>query len=180
MGASILLFLLYVSIHAPVQGATKKTFPVSSKIEFQSTLPYRERLSTGRQPYKRRGFNPRSRTGSDSSSTMRLSGSVCFNPRSRTGSDLRLPTMTMFPFPVSIHAPVQGATGVTKTTYNEGVFQSTLPYRERPLMHGLSPAASSFNPRSRTGSDIRSQQSFTLLEVSIHAPVQGATRDRGA
>ena len=32
-----------------------------------------------------------------------------------------------------------------------------------------------FNSRSRTGSDTRGEELFKLMQISIHAPAQGAT-----
>ncbi len=123
------------------------------------------------------GFNPRSRAGSDlghSGSLMRIK---CFNPRSRAGSDSLLMYMCRANF----------------------WFQSTLPRGERHLIHHRdSCSCNSFNPRSRAGSDFlfatrciihigfqstlpRGERraallkSFTVANVSIHAPARGAT-----
>ena len=83
------LITKFVSIHAPVWGATR---------ELEKIL--RDEVS----------FNPRSRMGSDSSRAAEKGGSVCFNPRSRMGSDGILFSSHRFK-KVSIHAPVWGATG---------------------------------------------------------------------
>ncbi len=55
---------------------------------------------------------------------------------------------------VSIHAPIQGATGTASARSRRSMFQSTHPYRVRRYNEG-------------TG--------WTTWEVSIHAPIQGAT-----
>ena len=56
---------------------------------------------------------------------------------------------------VSIHAPVWGATVGFDIPVHGLLFQSTLPYGERPCDLVLSPIlTSSFNPRSRMGSDL--------------------------
>ncbi len=55
---------------------------------------------------------------------------------------------------ISIHAPARGA------TFRALINQSTTIY---------------FNPRSRTGSDPRSQPLYDNTEISIHAPARGAT-----
>ena len=76
-------------------------------------------------------FNPRSREGSDGWALSALSIARNFNPRSREGSDCRRAGRTL-PAPISIHAPVKGATllgGVMDTDPRD------------------------FNPRSREGSD---------------------------
>ncbi|SDT04302.1 hypothetical protein SAMN05444162_2927 [Paenibacillaceae bacterium GAS479] len=54
---------------------------------FQSTLPHGERPYRGTLFDVPTGFNPRSRTGSDSESYEFYHSAICFNPRSRTGSD---------------------------------------------------------------------------------------------
>ena len=58
-------------------------------------------------------FNPRSREGSDLSVLGRLEWLWYFNPRSREGSDLVWPCLGHFQ-PISIHAPVKGATSVKR------------------------------------------------------------------
>ena len=55
------------------------------------------------------------------------------------------------------------------------MFQSTLPRRERQLVLIEQLILSSFNPRSREGSDKNSRVSSTTALVSIHAPAKGAT-----
>ena len=121
-----------VSIHAPARGATLLTCLASALLpwfqstlphgerpsdmssayresKFQSTLPHGERQQCGDQQPAAAGFNPRSRTGSDSSQYVLRAASERFNPRSRTGSDLLM----------------QDAMSVFKW------FQSTLPHGER-------------------------------------------------
>ena len=103
-----------VSIHAPARGATiGRLIMTADDIVFQSTLPHgeRPRMSVIRCASDS-CFNPRSRTGSDSTDahlviaglhvsihapargatramTVILTACTCFNPRSRTGSDIR-------------------------------------------------------------------------------------------
>ena len=56
---------------------------------------------------------------------------------------------------ISIHAPAKGATWRgSHTRRMEGVFQSTLPRRERPTAHTPARSHGHFNPRSREGSDL--------------------------
>ena len=83
-----------------------------------------------------------------------------FNPRSREGSDVLSGAPAVFRH-ISIHAPAKGAT-ISKA-FNAmiaGIFQSTLPRRERPvpdlLIH------------------------FATHNISIHAPAKGATSIRHA
>ena len=56
---------------------------------------------------------------------------------------------------VSIHAPVWGATIPQTDDCQMLGFQSTLPYGERLLTSVSLPSMSSFNPRSRMGSDVQ-------------------------
>ena len=147
-----------VSIHAPVRGAT---------------------LSTDRIGCRRQRFNPRARTGRDDTQPLPGLGATCsFNPRARTGRDQ--------PYLVEL-------TGITQ-------FQSTRPYGAR-LLTGqyFSCSGSCFNPRARTGRDFEDGCIHPCIcrfnprartgrdrcgalrkqsppEVSIHAPVRGATR----
>ena len=123
--------------------------------EFQSTLPYRERPELAGLL---RSFDLVSIhapvQGATRTGNVATTPPLCFNPRSRTGSDLPVCTQATPVVPVSIHAPVQGATIIRRTELvlpvvsihapvqgatNGGcrkrgiiLFQSTLPYRERP------------------------------------------------
>ena len=55
------------------------------------------------------------------------------------------------------------------------MFQSTLPRRERPCKAVHFGLYSSFNPRSREGSDGMPTNVYWDNAVSIHAPAKGAT-----
>ena len=102
--------------------------------------------------------------------------STCFNPRSRMGSDEEYHDMSAT-YSVSIHAPAWGATLRTAWMMCSKRFQSTLPHGERHQAPAIDPdlaavsihapawgatlqlfgpesAFSSFNPRSRMGSDL--------------------------
>ena len=78
----------YVSIHAPVKGATEL---------------FRGRHGDGR------GFNPRAREGRDAGTNADTHGGTGFNPRAREGRDAS-ERRTAHLIRVSIHAPVKGAT----------------------------------------------------------------------
>ena len=145
------------SIHAPARGATCRRcwrFPV------------------------RWSFNPRSRAGSDTPARTTIAGIVSFNPRSRAGSDFDMADFQDKLRKASIHAPARGATALATTdAQNVGALQSTLPRGERQIgqlvaqavglasIHAPARGAtrrrarlrrriSSFNPRSRAGSDV--------------------------
>ena len=120
-----------VSIHAPAKGATTGNPIFKSDMQFQSTLPRRERLHTNKIFETIYSFNPRSREGSD-------------NGKLYTDAEMM----------VSIHAPAKGATRMGESMWTISVFQSTLPRRERRYTLPLYLARrQSFNPRSREGSD---------------------------
>ena len=143
---------------------------------FQSTLPHGERrwglLS---HSARRKRFNPRSHTGSDTRH-LRLYSSLCsFNPRSHTGSD-GLHRRNLRQQGVSIHAPTRGATMASKVWLSASRFQSTLPHGERRRCTASTfrqPVC--FNPRSHTGSDLFVPPGDVGHGVSIHAPTRGAT-----
>ncbi len=100
-------------------------------------------------------FNPRSRVGSDPIDSEWCYTFTCFNPRSRVGSDCGFSECPGFAVGVSIHAPAWGATADFNPNSVEGMlFQSTLPRGERrPIVAEWSYTFFSFNPRSRVGSD---------------------------
>ena len=167
---------LGISIHAPAKGATQKAAAYRHNDRFQSTLPRRERLFCVHQRPGIIDFNPRSREGSDRHGGVVVAlcvisihapakgatcavchfrrGGVDFNPRSREGSDLFAQLFLLL----------------------GGLFQSTLPRRERRNFLPFSCSRGHFNPRSREGSDEQLLCSGCLLtQISIHAPAKGAT-----
>ena len=102
-----------VSIHAPVQGATCWAACVRP-----GGCCFNPRARAGRdvRPHWRQahasGFNPRARAGRDARPAWPRSWCGCFNPRARAGRDQNDPGQYLeFLGRVSIHAPVQGATG---------------------------------------------------------------------
>ena len=54
-------------------------------------------------------------------------------------------------------------------------FQSTLPRRERLSRDIINNPNVYFNPRSRGGSDVARSAGSADIEISIHAPAEGAT-----
>ena len=103
----------------------------------------------------------------------------CFNPRSRAGSDsptapwphapsasIHAPArgatvreaLASYDGTASIHAPARGATTIDTMSGEPGLLQSTLPRGERPnhLINQANQAC--FNPRSRAGSDVTTEQ----------------------
>jgi len=124
---------LPVSIHAPVKGATTS-------------------LSTQTHPLA--CFNPRTREGCDAQPAGKYATQGSFNPRTREGCDKNEDREPYAPRPVSIHAPVKGATlsGLRslkrRSCFNprtrEGCDKTIIP----PLL-----VPPSFNPRTREGCD---------------------------
>ena len=99
-----------ISIHAPAKGATRSTGSSAAERRFQSTLPRRERPSTGRRLITHNTISIHAPAkGATVIINLSLTLSLYFNPRSREGSD-----------------PFQYLT-VPKLS----LFQSTLPRRER-------------------------------------------------
>ena len=187
------------SIHAPARGATLRRLPSSGDAQLQSTLPHGERPSPNQAPKchhwlqstlphgERRECRAVGLNSAALQSTLphgerqwrvrlfvKLAG---FNPRSRTGSD----------------------SGVLSLATVQNGLQSTLPHGERPTaasqavqiinasIHApargatepaapLAPDNRGFNPRSRTGSDLRGLPVMRMhIRASIHAPARGAT-----
>ena len=124
-----------------------------------------------------------------------------FNPRSRMGSDNVTPYWLLISISVSIHAPAWGATtfhllqrvhldvsihapawGATGNMFNRPDGASSFNPRSR-MGSDLAIAWSRFaircfNPRSRMGSDAAAMGKDLLQAVvSIHAPAWGATED---
>jgi len=120
------------------------------------------------------GFNPRARMGRDFPAACRMAVLTCFNPRARMGRDVSV-FVELVDHHVSIHAPVWGATCYSALVSRVLQFQSTRPYGARPAAWPPMPGSYSFNPRARMGRDILSAIHTHQFEVSIHAPVWGAT-----
>ena len=150
----------YISIHAPVLGATQVAdVRRSSVAEFQSTHPCWVRHRCFRR---------------------QIDDLIYFNPRTRAGCDIHTGSNTTSRARISIHAPVLGATC--------GLIQSK-QYREYISIHapvlGATPREwhsivthVDFNPRTRAGCDAVFFGHRSAVDcISIHAPVLGATSD---
>ena len=143
------------------EGSDNPCFPpVLLPVQFQSTLPRRERrLLNQKVCLKKSYFNPRSREGSDAPLFLLSNRGKNFNPRSREGSDKKSRSSYLLilisihapakgatepgkpyahPTKISIHAPAKGATLMRILTITRSIlFQSTLPRRERPDGYNL-------------------------------------------
>ncbi len=187
----------WVSIHAPVKGATCLSgiqggwrgsfnprtregcdlavdFVCCQLVSFNPRTREGCDLITGSAKWSPKSFNPRTREGCDSvekgSDTVRTS----FNPRTREGCDNSL-GIEVVTFGVSIHAPAKGATQYGNLASTRYQFQSTHPRRVR-LNHEVDIlSVIRFNPRTREGCDCSLLRLWLTSPVSIHAPAKGAT-----
>ena len=123
---------------------------------------------------QQRDFNPRSREGSDSEaepSGLKLVISIHAPVKGATCGLFQGHAVGH----ISIHAPVKGATQIVPYALFVPWFQSTLPWRERPVYSLSGAMVYDFNPRSREGSDASEFTYYDYRRISIHAPVKGAT-----
>ena len=189
-------FSLFQSTH-PCGVRPSLSINPNSRMVFQSTHPCGVRLKNVSKPVASISFNPRTRVGCDILFTLTFLYPTSFNPRTRVGCDEIVPRITIAKA-VSIHAPVWGATqSLTGINYQLMEFQSTHPcgVRRNPIAcyriicfnprtrvgcdtktrcrcHSLL----RFNPRTRVGCDHSLLRISIIINVSIHAPVWGATR----
>jgi len=98
-----------------------------------------------------------------------------FNPRARAGRDSPVGGSSVGCI-VSIHAPVRGATLDAAVTVFDAQFQSTRPCGARLPIAADTLTIDGFNPRARAGRDTAKSPVLDIPDVSIHAPVRGATR----
>ena len=99
-----------------------------------------------------------------------------FNPRSREGSD-PYSTSWLLSLPISIHAPVKGATRASGPLWWRPAYFNPRSREGSDPRRGIGRHdAFNFNPRSREGSDRRMAiKNNKHKGISIHAPVKGAT-----
>ena len=188
-----------ISIHAPAKGATSTTLIADLlKLQFQSTLPRRERPKWGFPERILLGFQStlprRERLAYSTAAT----GTTNFNPRSREGSDvldgIYILSLRIFQSTlprrerqrdagsvrqrsnISIHAPAKGATRMHSIPVI--LFRHFNPRSREGSDNCFTDSLNSFfnfNPRSREGSDLHNLPLPCLSLISIHAPAKGAT-----
>ena len=146
--------IIWISIHAPAKGAT---FPVQNNtypLQFQSTLPRRERLNCDGIPFICINFNPRSREGSDCVLCLTI---YCF----------RLFQSTL---------PRRERRGLCNYNNSRSGFQSTLPRRERrwTVKPEFAEKIISIHAPAKGATGLPDTVSARAL-ISIHAPAKGAT-----
>ena len=145
-----------ISIHAPARGATRLKRPEQAvDHSFQSTLPHGERLLVIHFGHGHIDFNPRSRTGSDTPPIRLATVPRAFQSTLPHGERHTTNQVSDSATGISIHAPARGATLLTcLASALLPWFQSTLPHGERLSVALWLSLPGSFNPRSRTGSDL--------------------------
>ena len=165
---------------------------------FQSTPPRRGRPGIFVAPLSERTFQSTPPRRGRLHLVCDLDRRFCFNPRPRAGGDDHGESNDPDQDNVSIHAPAQGATQVTRMGRSAWMFQSTPPrrgrrterrwLRKRALFQSTPPRRGrpgvgsrlelpiGFNPRPRAGGDGQSTTIADIWDVSIHAPAQGATQ----
>ena len=186
-----------VSIHAPVWGATVVMRPLTKHKMFQSTHPCGVRQSLSLIVTYGISFNPRTRVGCDEQlNASNKPTDTGFNPRTRVGCDyggfLSIVSgefQSTHPCGVRLNANQFIKLGFAfQSTHPCGVrqksmlkqqrlkkFQSTHPCGVRHATIPNAKAKACFNPRTRVGCDPAKPLGNLTSEVSIHAPVWGAT-----
>ena len=193
---------MVVSIHAPLRGATFPLVAVSSTVDgFNPRTPAG---CDDREGAKSRSPRPVSihapLRGATTTRWTSAPNTTCFNPRTPAGCDvgclLNSPRSFLFqsthpcgvrllqnqaddcePQLVSIHAPLRGATFplVAVSSTVDG-FNPRTPAGCDTKWAGIVNAILGFNPRTPAGCDrIAPCTSYQETEVSIHAPLRGAT-----
>ena len=167
-----------VSIHAPVRGATRcSDLRVSDMVSIHAPVRGATTVALVIPPFDH-CFNPRARTGRDASSASDARSKSSFNPRARTGRD---PLVTGFAMLQCFNPRARTGRDRFSTVFERAI--------------------GCFNPRARTGRDTydvpcnrvnefqstrpygarrRLSTSRQRDDVSIHAPVRGATTDVSA
>ena len=121
-----------ISIHAPARGATSQGWIESLSRKISIHAPARGATQFFRIAIRSiDNFNPRSREGSDASTTTQSAKKSTFQSTLPRGE--RLYKGLLFPYAavISIHAPARGATGQDFKWRDYYLFQSTLPRGER-------------------------------------------------
>ena len=148
---------LEVSIHAPLWGATRKGMGIRARVvKFQSTHPCGvRRYAPKLKPY-----------WTEVSIHAPLRGATsCPSPKPQL-------------LQVSIHAPLRGATdhGLRSVAIHLRFNPRTPAGCDSPGPCPLRSSTSRFNPRTPAGCDVRPKViAVYRAEVSIHAPLRGAT-----
>ena len=124
-------------------------------------------------------FNPRSREGSDQGAVAGSTIDVISIHAPAKGATRKSSGIKSRAF-ISIHAPAKGATADAAMLYLAGVFQSTLPRRERHLAQATLQDFLSISIHAPAkGATVYDFGDITYNRISIHAPAKGATGEAG-
>ena len=147
------------------------------KNEFQSTRPCGARPRASPETATRPSFNPRARAGRDQKRGRRGWKGVKVSIHAPVRGATQYQGLHFSIFIVSIHAPVRGATctmfSVARTIAK---FQSTRPCGARQGFQTMCFRSSSFQSTRPCGARPGRPEIVRVVDVSIHAPVRGATK----
>ena len=165
-----------ISIHAPAKGATPSRAGVFLSVEFQSTLPRRERREPRYGCAWADGISIHAPAKGATPQGIRSISPPIFQstlPRRERPNYL---CSNLSEVQISIHAPAKGATCIRQSAVRVTAISIHAPAKGATgVCTVIAPAASYFNPRSREGSDQNLQNSRSIGKISIHAPAKGAT-----
>ena len=167
-----------ISIHAPARGATSDRLP---QLSLSSNFNPRSRegsdlSSSGTSSIQSRNFNPRSREGSDKQRDRKQESRIYFNPRSREGSDRYILQDFLFPLLYFNPRSREGSDAANESTkFGRWYFNPRSREGSDGKIPRLTHIINNFNPRSREGSDSAFRGSRLSIAISIHAPARGAT-----
>ena len=188
--------IFYVSIHAPVWGATLVGAAIVSVCVVSIHAPVWGATKTTTVSIMSRCFNPRTRVGCDAHSNLFIKtdkvsihapvwGATSkfifkpiyksFNPRTRVGCDVIIIMAVTTTKGFNPRTRVGCDPCAAESVVVDALFQSTHPCGVRRLSWRVLLSCLCFNPRTRVGCDQDSVISDNTDIVSIHAPVWGAT-----
>ena len=185
----------FQSTHPRGVRPTKFIFQLSL-FSFQSTHPRGVRPFGALDSSLTGHFNPRTREGCDAAHFIRRGTCRDFNPRTREGCDFSFARLIVTPFtfqsthprgvrlqnkasqrryrPISIHAPVRGATIVGDGQFYSFVISIHAPARGATLSRWIKDGKiQDFNPRTREGCDL----SITSTKSVFSADFNPRTRE---
>ena len=167
----------YVSIHAPARGATGSVYHPSPIVNVSIHAPARGATRVADDDAARVHVSIHAPArGATMRDSINWAGNEVFQSTPPHGERLFRWRIALLSASVSIHAPARGATEAVRGLFLLDVFQSTPPHGERQDNSSSSPFSGGFNPRPRTGSDVRFRiEQIAYISVSIHAPARGAT-----
>ena len=168
---------LRASIHAPARGATSLLMAVPSGSLLQSTLPHGERPTGGLPWLSSRALQSTLPHGERHMRRVFFCKALYASIHAPARGATTQRDSQGGAGGASIHAPARGATPQRTLTTSRQLLQSTLPYGERPgywcRCRGF---PQSFNPRSRTGSDLYSLAPDTAPQLQLQSTLPHGER----